>query len=204
MSKTIYNVALSELLPENLRTDPDIVAASQAIDTEFQQLAGSIKNCITIADIDNASSKVVDHLAAEMNADFYDASYSLDKRRQFVKNAYLYKYRKGTAYAVKKLVEDAFENVSLIEWFEYNGDPYKFRIVFDGDLSGSEELNEVISAIKSVKNVRSKLESTTSNTKETASMYFGGCAVRCRYETVNQFISEKSNALTITGVYGRI
>jgi len=46
MSKTIYDVTLLELLPENLRSDPDIIAASKALDEEYRQLAQSIKNAL--------------------------------------------------------------------------------------------------------------------------------------------------------------
>jgi P2-related tail formation protein len=108
MSKTIDQVSLLELLPPNLRGDPDIVAASQASDRDFQDLCGKIRLVYTIADIDHASSEVVDALAVEMNCDFYDQSLPLATRRRLVKNAYLYKYFMGTSYAVRKIVEDIY------------------------------------------------------------------------------------------------
>jgi phage tail P2-like protein len=203
MSKTVNNVTLLELLPENLRANADIIAASQAVDKEFQALAGKVKNCLTIADVDNASAEVIDNLAGQMQVDFYDQSYSLAKRRELVKNAYIYKYRKGTTSVVKEIAEKTWENVSLVEWFEYGGEPYKFKLVFDGSLPDDDELTEIIAAIKSVKNVRSHMDATESLEKETIGIYEGGCVVQGRYETITQLVYDFTYTgyiLTIPGV----
>ena len=131
MSKSIDEVTLLELLPENLRSDLDIIAASQAIDQEFSLLVQSINNCFTFVDIDNANSEVVNLLAAEMHVDFYDESLPLESRRAIVKNAYIYHFTKGTPFAVKQLIIDIFGQGELIEWFDYEGNPYHFRVAID-------------------------------------------------------------------------
>lgn len=156
--KTIYDVTLLELLPENLRSDPDIIAASKALDEEYRQLAQSIKNVLTFGDIDNAKSEVVDALAAEMNLDFYDQTLPLANRRALVKNGYLYKYLKGTPFAVKQVVTDIFSAAQTEEWFEYGGVPYYFRVVTEAKLPASEIIERIFKAIDTVKNVRSWLQ----------------------------------------------
>ncbi|MBP2655018.1 MAG: putative phage tail protein [Firmicutes bacterium] len=177
MSKTVYDVTLLELLPENLRSDPDIIAASQAVDTEYRALVSSIKNCLTIADVDNACSDVVDNLAGEIQVDFYDQTLSLDVRRALVKNGYIYKYQKGTAYAVKQIVEDAGLNASLKEWFEYDGEPYYFKVTTETVVSSTTVLAELAEMINSVKNIRSWLEGIIINRTWTGNMYFGTALV---------------------------
>jgi phage tail P2-like protein len=156
MSKTVNNVTLLELLPKNLRNDPDIIVASQAVDMEFQALAGAIKNCLTIADVDNASAEVVDHLAAEMDVDYYDDSLPLTTRRSLVKNGYLVKYQNGTKYAVNKVLKAFYSNPELIEWFESNGTAFYFTIIVNGEHISSAV--EVLAAIEKAKNARSWLE----------------------------------------------
>jgi len=177
MSKTVSDVTLLELLPENLRSDPDIIAASQAVDSEFQALASSIKNCLTIADVDNASSDVVDNLAGEMQVDFYDQTLSLPIRRALVKNGYIYKYQKGTAYVVKQIVEDAGLDATVKEWFEYEGEPYYFKVTTETVISGTTVLAELVEMINAVKNVRSWLEAIIINRTWSGAMYLGGALV---------------------------
>jgi len=175
MSKTVNDVTLLELLPENLRSDPDIIAASQAVDTEFQALASSIKNCLTIADVDNACSDVVDNLAGEIQVDFYDQTLSLAVRRALVKNGYIYKYQKGTAYAVKQIVEDIFDNAAVKEWFDYGGDPYYFKVVkIGGEMIEPEVYTKLKEAIYAVKNARSHLEGVSLSRSLSGTMYLGG------------------------------
>jgi phage tail P2-like protein len=156
MPKSIYDVTLLELLPENLRNDPDIIAASKAVDQEFQVLANSIKKCLTIADIDNASTEVVDYLATEMNTEFYDQSFDISNKKSLVKNAYVYHYTKGTASAIKKLLHDAIGQGEVQEWFQYGGQPYYFKIVTD--ITDPATIQQLITAINSVKNERSHLD----------------------------------------------
>lgn len=184
MSKSIREVTLLELVPENFRSDPDIIAASKAVDREFRVLVKAIKNCLTFADIDQASSEVVDLLAAEMNVDFYDQNYTLEKRRRLVKNAYLYKYTKGTAFAVKAIVAEAFDNASIREWHEYGGQPYWFRIVFAGSIPDTAKLNEVIDAIKRIKNIRSHLAPTIASSSIETPHFFGGIIRQTNYQQI--------------------
>lgn len=159
MSKTLFDVKLIELLPENLRSDPDIIGASSSIDKEFQVMLQSIQNCFTFADIDNMREDVLDLLAAEMNADFYDTDLLIANKRQIVKNAYVYKFLKGTSFAVRQLLNDAFETGRLQEWFVYGGEPYKFRLIATAEeLADPDKLQKLIEAIHAVKNERSHLE----------------------------------------------
>lgn len=173
MNKTIKDVTLLELLPENLRSDPDIIAASQGVDAEFRALTDSIQNCLTIADVDNAGSEVVDNLAGEMNVDFYDQAFPLDKRKELVKNGYLYKYSKGTAYAVKQIVTDAFDHTEVQEWFQYDGEPYYFKISTETALPSENKISDVVQAVNSVKNARSTLECIEALKSSSLNTYYG-------------------------------
>jgi phage tail P2-like protein len=183
---TIYGVTLLEILPENLRSDPDIIAASLAVDREFLALAHWIKNCRTIADIDNAGSEVIDNLAGEINVDFYDQALPLEKRRELVKNGYLYKYRKGTAYAVKQIVSDAFDQTEVQEWFDYGGEPYHFKISTETNLPDENKISEVVRAVNSVKNARSSLECVEALKRSNLNTYYGFGVLQTCYHTIMQ------------------
>jgi phage tail P2-like protein len=156
MSKAADTITLLELLPGNLRDDPDIIAASQAVDADYQAMVEAISHCLTFADIDHASSEVVDHLAVEMDVDYYDDSLPLATRRDLVKNGYLVKYQNGTKYALNKILKTFYNNPELQEWFDYDGEAYYFKIMINNEHISNVE--NVLDAIEKAKNARSWLE----------------------------------------------
>lgn len=91
---------------------------------------------------------IVDYLARQYHVDFYQADLSLDAKRKLVKNSIIWHRHKGTKWAVEQVVSTVFEHPAHVEeWFEYGGDPYKFKIT----ASGFENIQQLVSAIKTVK-----------------------------------------------------
>lgn len=169
----IYNSKLIELLPPNLQNDNDAIAVCSAIDKGFIEVVDSIKNVLTFADIDNASSEVVDLLAFELNTDFYDNTLPLYKRKEIVNNALIYHLTKGTPYAVELLVTNAFDDGLVEEWFEYGGDPFYFKITTSDAIIDVNKVNQLVAAVNSVKNERSRLESININRPSPLQKYVG-------------------------------
>lgn len=173
----LSNAKLIDLLPPNLRGDTDIIAASHAADAEFQTLVGKIKNVLTLADIDSASSEVVDNLAWELNTDFYDASLSLEIRRELVKNALIQHMTKGTPAAVENAIATVFGRSWVDEWFDYDGDPYYFRVNVEASKQGASEadLIKLDRLIEVYKNKRSWLDKVNIFLTSQGKMYFASC-----------------------------
>lgn len=173
----IYNAKLLDLLPPNLRSDPDIIAASQGADIEFKPLVSSIKNVLTFADIDNACSEVVDNLAWELHADFYDTSLLLETRRELAKNALIQHMLKGTPAAVENAIVTVFGRSWLEEWYEYGGNPYYFRVNVEATKQGASEADLAMldRLIEAYKNKRSWLEKVNVFLTTHGSMYYAGC-----------------------------
>ncbi|KXS49173.1 MAG: hypothetical protein AWL62_1300 [Halanaerobium sp. T82-1] len=172
MNNKIDEVKLIEILPPNLREDPDIIAASESIDAEHQKTVSKINKVLTVGDIDNAEEKVVDHLALSAHADYYELSLPIEKKRKIAKKAYILHYTKGTPFAVEQIVSDAFDNAIVEEWFEYDGDPYYFRIQVEDRITDQEVLRKLLKAINSAKNKRSWLESVNIKRENIANLYF--------------------------------
>ncbi|KZL88724.1 phage tail protein I [Clostridium magnum] len=157
----IYEASLLDLLPPNLRQDPDMIAASKAIDGDFLLAVNEVKNCILLPNVDSLDGDILDLLAWQMHVDFYDQSLPVDKKRALVKNSLRWHKQKGTPAAVEGVVSAAFDDSSIQEWFEYNGEPYRFKITTTDRIPSTNKLASLITAIKSVKNARSILESIT-------------------------------------------
>ncbi len=67
----------------------------------------------------------------------------------------------GTAKALIGPVEALSESVKVVEWFEYGGDAYNFRVEIDSSQSGLsyELITKLENTAHKQKNVRSRLES---------------------------------------------
>ncbi len=169
----IYNTKLLDLIPPNLRSDPDIIAASQAVDREFTALVNSIKNVLTFANVDGATSDVVDNLASELRVAFYDSTLDLTTRRELVKNALLYNMIKGTPAVIENLATTLFGDAQVEEWFDYGGQPYHFRVLTVNSAVTNELADQFNDAVNAVKNLRSVLEAVIVIMSGEMNMYFG-------------------------------
>jgi phage tail P2-like protein len=82
-----------------------------------------------------------------------------DKQRNLIQNALLIHRRKGTVWALKKVLEKDGK-AELIEWFDYGGEPYHFKVDFsasDYEIT-PQFLEKLRQDIEKDKNLRSKLE----------------------------------------------
>jgi phage tail P2-like protein len=82
-----------------------------------------------------------------------------NKARDIIQSALLIHRRKGTVWALKELLKK-YGEAELIEWFDYDGKPYHFKV----DFSASDYeikpqfLEKLRQDIEKDKNLRSKLE----------------------------------------------
>ena len=152
----LKSLELKSILPSSLSSDPKTVAMADAISSLSQKLASDIALVLLLPRIDTMPENIVDYLAWQYHVDFYQADLSLDAKRKLVKNSTIWHRHKGTKWAVEQVVSTVFEHPAHVEeWFEYGGDPYKFKIT----ASGFENIQQLVSAIKTVKNTRSHLDS---------------------------------------------
>lgn len=182
----LFESTLNDLLPPSLKDDLDILTASKVIDKEFQALTSYIKKVLTFADIDHADEGVVDLLAVELNTDFYNNTLPLEVKRKLVKNALIYKYTKGTAYALELLIKELFGDGEVVEWFEYGGKPYYFKVLTTNTSVTNDELQKFIKAVNAIKNTRSYLEKIEITTIDEMKLYFGNVLHIADYITIRQ------------------
>lgn len=175
MSKhTIYEVQLTDLLPQSLKNDPDMIAASKAVDIGFLLLVDLSKKLIVLPRVDDQPEEILDHLAYYLHVDFYDLSMPIETKRQLVKGSVYIHQIKGTPRAVELLIETLFDEGIVEEWFEYDGNPYRFRVITSNQSATNEKAEEFIRALNTVKNTRSHLDSVIILQSEKMNLYWGG------------------------------
>lgn len=172
MNRQDYCIA--ERLPESLNRD-NLRQVAQAIDEQLHELDALNELICLYPRIDELSSELVDALAIHFHVDFYDQNLSLEKRRALVKNSIRWHMKKGTKAAVEEMVQTVFEGGRVTEWFEYNGEPYHFKIdLLEAPGISQENIDTVVRLVKAVKNTRSWLDSVGFFRKITGPVYMGG------------------------------
>lgn len=153
-----------QVMPEVLRQDVQVQAASYALQKTMRMLMEKIDRASVYARIDLLPEPIVDLLAEELRAQYYDASLPVEDKREAVKKALPWHRRAGTVAAVRELTNLVWKSDSakVQEWFDYLSDPYLFRILLGTDMCIEEEkINIFLHSLWKVKNTRSHLESIT-------------------------------------------
>ncbi|WP_294963823.1 phage tail protein I [Sulfurimonas sp.] len=142
--------------------DIKLHSADYVASETFKQLSSEIKAIETLANPLECDEKYLPFLAYAFKVDFWDESLSIDNKRALItKSLELHKI-KGTTGAVKKVFEALNMKATIKKWFEYEGEPYHFKIdlsVEDRPITPDmiEELEKYVGLFK---NVRSILDET--------------------------------------------
>ena len=105
--------------------------------------------------------KFLDLLKDEWGVDFWNEISELEKRKLIDKSKFYYK-KIGTVYAIKEVLKIFDIDTKLKEWFDFNGEPYHFKVILT-PITTEYKFDEVmfkkiVSLIDSVKNIRSVLD----------------------------------------------
>ncbi len=151
---------IKEVLPESLRVDENIKALIEAVEPELETIQAQIPNVLIYSRIDTLSEEVIDLLAWQFHIEGYELAETEEEKRALVKKAIeLHRY-KGTRWAIKKVLELLNMQGVIKEWFEYGGEPYRFKV--DVGISNKELtpelIDKLINLINEYKNERSLLE----------------------------------------------
>jgi len=164
-----------DLLPPNLKEDPDSIAIGKAFDSVFNSMfPGMLSKLIIYANIDNAGDEVLDVLAPDLHVDVYDKTWSLEKKRSACKNSQIWHVFKGTADIVKDVAKPLVGGASIKEWSEYNGLSHHFKVLFDvvNEAFNEVKIDELIRIANKYKNLRSKIDEIEYTTTSKADVNF--------------------------------
>jgi len=149
-----------ELFPPNLREDKNVQAFAEILDRVFSELTEEDLQKLFVYAIDSQPESVIDWLAWQFHVEGYELAQSLEEKRNLVKNAIeLHRY-KGTRYAIEKVLETLKLQGKVQEWFEYGGEPYRFKVdlgIQDREIT-PELRDKLKKLIEEYKNERSWLE----------------------------------------------
>jgi|SRR5271166_43205 len=170
-------ISTIELVPENFRNDPQVIAACVALDAELKEIYAEIPSVAFWPNLDVQTTPMLDVLMWEMHVDVYQhltdgTPYTDDDKRDAIDKSIPWHQKKGTKWIVEQVLQAYWPTAVVTEWFQYGGRPFFFRIAINETLDAAT-LARVIDAIMAVKNVRSWLEGIDKTRESKLQLYVG-------------------------------
>lgn len=152
-----------EILPSSLRNDPQVISACEAIDSQLVELYRDVSPIAFWPNIDKQVSPLLDVMMWEYHVDINEmmvagGALSEEKKRQLIDESIFWHQKKGTKWIIERALAILFEKIEVIEWYEYGGNPYFFKVVASSALNDWQTYGRVLRIIYTLKNVRSWLE----------------------------------------------
>lgn len=169
----LENVDLLKLQTKYMQEDTTTQGFCSALSPQLQLIAEIIKNSLVITGVDELPEAILDQLAHELHVEWYNASASIEVKRQLIKNSDKVHMYMGTAYAVEQVVNDYFGNGYVEEWYEYDGQPYHFRVITSNPSVTGELADLFAFTINKVKRKSTIMDSVLIDLSASMDIYYG-------------------------------
>ena len=171
---------LLRTLPDVLRNDESMAALAASIAQVLAQRPEEIQRLTIYPRIDELPEELLDILAYDFKVDWWDANYTLEEKRRTLKDSWRVHRMLGTKAAVETAISAIYPNTQVIEWFEYSGNPYHFRLLIDATFEDvdPEKHQRVLERVDFYKNLRSVLDEIEYyDAGGSATAYFGAAFI---------------------------
>lgn len=169
----IQDTKLIDIVPVFMREDRTVRGLCAAADAMFQKMIDAVHIAWWRKYIDELDADQLDEIAKQIGISWYDDGADIVSKRSVLKNYENVLAIAGTPDAVKFAVKDLFGEVEIIEWQEYNGQPYHFKMLVNAKLT-EDNTRRFSSAVAGAKNVRSIMDSLEIMRRSSVAMYVGG------------------------------
>lgn len=154
----LSNLDFIRLLPQFMRDDDAVMGLAAGLNEIIPSLAASCETMSTWDHIDELSESELDELAWELNILWYDPTATIAVKRDIVRNSdKVWRYL-GTKWAVENVIKSYFGEGHIEEWFEYGGEPGRFRVYSSNPSVNADRLAEFLNILEKVKRASAKLD----------------------------------------------
>lgn len=145
--------------PPALRQDESMLALGRLIAEELHITAGETKKNIIYANIEELSETWLDVLAYDLHVDWYDYDYPIEAKRAIIRDSVRVHQKLGTKAAVEMALGGIHPKSEIEEWFDYDGEPFCFRIVLDTTKSRvAADYDEIVRTVDIYKRLTAHLD----------------------------------------------
>ena len=147
-----------DIIPNFMKDDAAVKALASFIDSCMADISSKVEVVSVWNSIDKLTSEQLDALAQELYIPWYDKKASMDARRKIIKESDLIHATLGTKAAVERVANIYFGESKIVEWFEYDGNPYCFKIETVNQQIKDEKAEEFLKVLEQVKRKSAHLD----------------------------------------------
>ena len=164
-----------KLLPDVLKGDKRATALAELIEKDRQEIQ-ELLPFLFVYNLSTLSDSELEDLAWQFDVSktAWKLTQDRSQKEELVKNAIILKMKLGTPWAIKKVLETLKLAGEIKEWFEYGGEPYRFKVdlgIQDREIT-PELRDKLLQLINEYKNERSWLEEILLSYLATGSLPF--------------------------------
>ena len=146
------------LLPAFMRDDEAVIALSKAMNRLMGEPGKRLSTIRTWDKIDELNEAECDAMAWELDIDWYDSvGMTLEEKRATIKVAQQIKRKRGTKWAVERLISAYFGVGYVVEWYEWDMAPFTFMVLTTNAHITPENYDKFVKAANAAKNERSHI-----------------------------------------------
>lgn len=150
---------LRKTLPSSIAEDQTVQDICDSVQPQLSKACLDIASVLLLPNLDNLSEALVDELVWQFHVDFYRDNYPIETKRKLVRTAIERHRIKGTPAVVEEVIRTVYQYAKIEEWFEYNGNPYCFRVLMSAkDPAPPLTIGDVVALIDEYKSLRSHLD----------------------------------------------
>ncbi len=167
-------------LPEALKQDPKMQALASSIADVLSKRMDEIQSIEIYARIDELPSSLLDILAQDFKVDWWDANYTVEEKRRTLKESWRVHRILGTKAAVVTAISAIYPDAQVLEWWEYGGKPFHFRLLLDNkhEKIDPEKHRRVLDRVEYYKNLRSILDDVEYVGPAASATHYAGAGVQ--------------------------
>lgn len=150
-------------LPPALKGDESTEALAAATAEALENRLEEMDRLRIVSNIDGLEEALLAILARDFKVDWWDTSYSLEEKRRTVKDSWRVHKTLGTKAAVETAISAIYPHTRVLEWWEYGGEPYHFRLDINitNDHIDSDKQRRVLERLNFYKSLRSHNDGVT-------------------------------------------
>lgn len=176
---------IMEQLPHVLSIDVRMHALAMAITKVLLVRFSEIPLEEIYLRIDELPEDLLDILAVDFAVDWWDGNWTVDRKRQTIKDSWKIHKILGTPKALDMAVQAAFGDGHAEEWFNYGGKPHHFRVVGLSLEMAQNGYDSFLRLLSIVKRESSVLDEVVMESLHEQSLRAGCGVCRCNHVTID-------------------
>lgn len=154
----LYNASVLDGLPDIIKDQIWAQAMAKAAKKNKQYILDKARVLPLFAAVDIQPEFILDQMALDLRVHEYSQNFYIEKKRELIKTSLSRWSKAGTKAAVEDLCSKIFGDAHVLEWYEYNGRPYFFKVTCNNTQITDKDVDVFKKAINSIKRLSAWLD----------------------------------------------